>query len=332
MVQTVGDSISGVADAVSCGAKRALDSTAGVARRARKRASSLKDLIAVAEGTLASDISRDLDKMLSHLAIGPATIYDKAMDASYLATNVGGANHRLFDGGHTIAGALDAVRGASKDDNIVQEALGFVQGMFRDLTTSKGLPLANWDKATYDQAASFLESKFRIARDWFSDLNSYTSAELISGCIGILALVFQWKQADTESFSRFVGGIGVAACISANPLLLVVTLVALARAFQMSRPTAQYHDLVDGSARGAIVSTLTILAILAITQVGGPVAVSLLVGIVVGLLASKALSHISVVEISRFLVEWAKAAADDFAVQPVRERLRRAFVMGHSQP
>lgn len=334
MVQTVGDSISEVADAASCGAKRALGSAADVTRKVWKRASSLKDmdlkdLIAVAQGTLASDISRDLDKMLARLAIGPATIYDKAMDAEYLATNIGGANHRLFDGGHTVAGALDAVRGASTDDNIVQEALGFVQGMFRDLTTSKGLPLANWDKATYDQVAGFLESKFHIARDWFSDLNSYTSAELISGCIGILAVVFQWKQADTETFSRLVGGIGVAACISANPLLLVVTLVALAKAFHKSRTTAQYRDLVDGSARGAMVSTLTILAI---TQVGGPVVLSLLVGLVVGLLASKAVSHISVAEIGRFVAERANAAAADIAVQPARERLRRAFVMGHSQP
>ena len=327
MVQTVRGSITGVADAVSCGAKRALDSTAGIARKVGKRASNLANLMAVAQGTLASDVSRDLDKMLSRIAIGPATNYDKAMDAEYLATHIGGANHRLFDGGHTVAGALDAVRGASPDDNIVQEALGFVQGMFRNVTTPKGLPLANWDKATYDQVAGFLESKFHIARDWFSDLNSYTSSELISGCIGILALVFQWKQADTETFSRLVGGLGVAACFSANPLLLVVTLVALARAVQMARP-AQYRDLVDGSARGAVVSTLTILVI---TQVGGPVALSLLVGLVVGLLASKAVSHISVTEISQFLAERAKAATEDIVVRPARDRLRRAFVMGHSQ-
>ena len=84
--------------------------------------------------------------MLAGMAEGPATIYDKAMDVGYLATNIGGGNHRLFDGGHTIAGAMKAVQGASTEDSLIQEGFGFVQGMFRDLTTSKGLPLANWDK------------------------------------------------------------------------------------------------------------------------------------------------------------------------------------------
>ena len=28
-------------------------------------------------------------------------MYDKAMDAAYNATRIGGGNHRLFDGGHT---------------------------------------------------------------------------------------------------------------------------------------------------------------------------------------------------------------------------------------
>ena len=44
---------------------------------------------------------------------GPATIYDKAMDAEYLTTYIGGGNHRIFDGGHTILGAIKAVRDAS---------------------------------------------------------------------------------------------------------------------------------------------------------------------------------------------------------------------------
>ena len=159
------------------GSRRALDSTTTVSQKAWKSASaSAAGLISATQGTLASTISADLDSMLAGLAKGPATIYDKAMDAEYLASSIGGGNHRLFDGGHTIAGAFEAVRGASTADSLLQEGLGFVQGMFRDLTTPKGLPLANWDKATYDQVASFMESQFRIDRDWFYDLNSYTSA------------------------------------------------------------------------------------------------------------------------------------------------------------
>ena len=299
-----------VVESAASGSRKALDSTTAVSREVWKSASgSVAGLMSVTQGALASTLSGDLDSMLAGLAKGPATIYDKAMDAQYLASSIGGGNHRLFDGGHTIAGAFEAVRGASTEDSLIQEGLGFVQGMFRDLTTTKGLPLANWDKATYDQVASSMESQFHIDRDWFYDLNSYTSAELIAGSIGILAVAFQWNRADTESFSRMVGSMGVAAVISANPLLLVVTVVAFARAFQRARTDRKYGHLVDGSARGAVVATLTIFAVAQVAMVGGPVGLSFLVGLVVGILANKAVSHVSVADISRVLAERAKAAA-----------------------
>ena len=300
----------GALESAASGSRRALDSATAVSREAWESASvSAAGLLSVTQGVLASRISADLDSLLASLAKGPATIYDKAMDAAYLATHSGGGNHRLFDGGHTIAGAFQAVRGASTEESIIQEGLGFVQGMFRDLTTSKGLPLANWDKATYDQVAGFMESRFYVGRDWFYDLNSYTSAELVGGSIGILAVVFQWNRADTESFSRMVGSMGMAAVISANPLLLVIMVVAFARAFEKARMDSQYGDLVDGSVRGAVVTTLTIFVVAQVAAVGGPVALSFLVGLVVGLLANKTVSHVSVAEISRFLAERAKAAA-----------------------
>ena len=250
--------------------------------------------------------------MLAGLAEGPATIYDKAMDAEYLATDIGGGNHRLFDGGHTIAGAFKAVQGASIEDSVIKEGFGFVQGMFRDLTTSKGLPLANWDKATYDHAASFLETRFQLSREWFYNLNSYNAADLVGGTIGVLAVVFLWNRADTESFSRMVGSMGVAAGLSANPLLLIITVVALARAFQRARTDGKWGDFVDGSVRGSVVAALTIFAIAQVTTIGGPVGLSFLVGLVVGILASKAVSHVSVADISRVLAERAKAAAVEF--------------------
>ena len=237
----------------SSGSRKALNSTTAVSREAWKSASASADrLVHVTQGVLASMLSADLNSVLGELAKGSATIYDKALDANYLATGIGGANHRLFDGGHTIGGAVEAARGASTEDSIIQEGLGVVESMFRDMTTSKGLPLANWDNATYDQAASFLQSRFHLSREWFYDLNSYTATELIGGSIGILAVVFQWNRADTESFSRTVGSMGVAATISANPLLLVITVVAMARAFQKARAEGNYWDLVDGTVRGSL--------------------------------------------------------------------------------
>ena len=41
------------------------------------------------------------------------------MHGGYVAMNIGAGNHRLFDGGHTIAGVLESVRGASPNDSII---------------------------------------------------------------------------------------------------------------------------------------------------------------------------------------------------------------------
>ena len=292
------------------GSRKALDSTVTGSRKAlTAAATSVAGISATAQGLLASALASDLNGMLASMAKGPATIYDRAMDAEYLATHTGGGNHRLFDGGHTIAGAFEAVRAASPDDSLIEEGLGFVKGMFRDLSTTKGLPLANWDERTYDQVAGFLESRFLVPRDWFYDLNSYDSAELVGVVVSVLAVAFCWKRADTENFAKLVGSIGVSAVISANPLLLVVMVVALANAFQKARLEGRYGDFIDGQARGAVGAIGTLAAASQVAVLGGPVGMSLLVGIAAGVLANRAASKVSVVEVARFAAGRAKAAA-----------------------
>ena len=188
---------------------------------------------------------------MASLAKGPATIYDKAMDAYYLASSIGGGNHRLFDGGHTLSGAFQAAHDASPDDSIAEVAFGYMQGLFRDVTTPKGLPLANWDKATYDQASAFMKPEFGIPKSWFYDLNSFDAAEVLGSSIGVLAATLMWSRADAEQFSRLAGGMGLAAALSANPLLLIVTVVCLAKAFSKARSEGRLGDVADGLARGS---------------------------------------------------------------------------------
>ena len=149
------------AERVRAGARSALDATPSVAGQ----------LMAATPTLLASSLSKDLNNLLEGMVKGRATIYDKAVDTNYLdpllKPDLGGSYHRLFDGGHTISGAISAARDASPDDNIIQEALGTLQGLLRDGTTIRGLPLANWDKGTFDGVAGALESTFHIPEGWF---------------------------------------------------------------------------------------------------------------------------------------------------------------------
>ena len=249
--------------------KRVVDSArhgAGLAAKsAREKAVALSTL---SQGALASALSVDLNSAMASLAKGPATIYDKAMDANYLASSIGGGNHRLFDGGHTLSGAFQAAHDASPDDSIAEVAFGYMQGLFRDVTTPKGLPLANWDKATYDQASAFMKAEFGIPKSWFYDLNSFDAAEVLGSSIGVLAATLMWSRADAEQFSRLAAGMGLAAALSANPLLLIVTVVCLAKAFSKARSEGRLGDVADGLARGSGTSVTTLGAV-ALTSMAG---------------------------------------------------------------
>ncbi len=166
----VADAASSVASSAYAASGKATDITLAAMgdvqsrfRKALGATVSIADTLSVTtQGLLASSLSHDLSGWLQEIAKGSATIYDKAMDATYNATHIGGSFHRLFDGSHTIPGAFEAARGASADDSIVHEALGTLQGLVRDGTTPRGLPLANWNKETFDHVAGTLESNFHI--------------------------------------------------------------------------------------------------------------------------------------------------------------------------
>ncbi len=266
-------------------------------------------LHSTAQGVLASDLAGIVDALVQGTVKGTATIYDQAMDARFIETGIGGGHHRLFDGGHTISGAFAAGHGASPDDAIIQESLGTMLGLFRDASTPRGLPLATWDQHTFDQVSSTLESSFHIPKGWFNDLNTFTSAELLGGTIGAVAVIFAWNRADTEAFAKLVGGMGMSSALSANPLLLLVTVVALARAFQKARRSGEVSDFVDGLVRGGLIAGATYAAVAIVGVGGGPAGLALLIAVVTGILVNVATKKVSVVKIGQVVAKLATAVA-----------------------
>ena len=292
-VQSAAQSVPSISNAVVSSVK------AGPKTASAKAISAANTLHLAAQGVLASDLAAIANGLVQGVVKGPATIYDRAMDARFIESGIGGSHHRLFDGGHTITGAFAAARGASPDDTLVQESLGAVLGLLRDAGTPRGLPLATWNQETFNQVAATLESTYRIPKSWFVDLNTYTGTELLGGAIGAVALVFAWNRADTEAFAKLVGGIGVSSALSANPLLMLVTVVALAKAFHQARRTGEVAEFIDGQARGGLVAGASFAAISAVSVGGGPVGLALLLAVVTGILVNITTNKVSVVQVVR---------------------------------
>ena len=255
---------------------------------------------AITQGLLASDqISRDINVWLQSLVAGRATIYDKAMDSVFHETGIGGNYHRLFDGGHTLWGAFQSARDASPDDNILQEATGLLQALARDATTPRGLPLVTWNEDTFNGSADTL-GNVGISRAWLNDLVSYDVVELVAGSISILAVALNWNNDDVEEFSNIVGSMGLASIVSANPLMLIVTVAALARAFHNARKSGDWKEFSDGLAKGGICTGAVLLTT---SLMSGPTVIVLLSGVCVGILAHQATKRVSFVEIGQFVVQ-----------------------------
>lgn len=270
-----------------------------------------------AQALVASDLSPVINQVVAAAVKGAPTIYDKAMDAKFLETFIGGNSHRLFDGGHTIWGALKAAHQASPDDTILQETLGAIQGLLRDVSTPRGLPLATWDKPTFDAVADSLQSAFGISKSWLHELVSYDAADLLGGTVGTVSVIFGWNRADTETFSQVASSMALSAALSTNPLLMPIAVVALGRAFHKAQAGGDYGDLADGAFKGALTSGSSLGAIALVGVAGGPAGVAMLAGITAGVLAQAATKNVELDAVCQFVKDEARTVMSQIAAHAV---------------
>ena len=80
---------------------------------------------------------------------------------------------------------------------------------------------------------------------------------------------------------------------------MIVTVAAMALVFRKARLEGQYAEAVDGLARGKITAGGALVSATTVAAFGGPSGLALVVGLVAGVLASKAAARVSVVEVGR---------------------------------
>ena len=146
--------------------------------------------------------------------------YDKAMDAHYLKTHIGGGNHRLFDGGHDFVSSWEAVAGTFENDTFTQEVIGYVSAIWKEIITLKGFPFFTRNKDNYDIEKEWVADNIPGAsKDWYFDLHNLDVFEVLSTSIGIFAAFFHLNRGDKEKLSEILGSMGIIAILTANPLM-----------------------------------------------------------------------------------------------------------------
>ena len=253
---------------------------------------------------LATDVAVRLDQWTRTVfASGPATRYDKALDQVYNALGEHGADHRLFDGSHDLVGAWKTIAKAFPDEGWLQRAEGYVSALWKDMATPKGIPIVTWDKQAFDAIVGFLNETLGISRTWVKDMATFTATEFIGAVLGALALLLSWNKAEIRRFSEIVGSLGLSALVGANPLMVMVTIVGLAKCFHEARHGAGFKRVVSGGGRG-MVGTTAILG--ASRLMPAPAWVTLMLGVVSYLVAARLYDKAEpkAEEVARIVRDW----------------------------
>ncbi len=260
---------------------------------------------------LGTDLALQLDRwMRDSFATGKATVYDKAMDAAHIA-NPSGPFHRLWDGGHSLTDAWRAVQNATPDDTFTQEVAGYMSAIWKDVITPMGLPIMTIDRDWFNATAASLRDH-AITKHDLADAISYTGSELAGAALGAVALLLNWEKPDIERAAGLAGSLGVSTICAANPVLGIVAVVCLARAIQTARNASSTSAVPIGLMKGGVGSFAFVAAG---SLVGGPVWVTIVVGVVASMLAQSAISK-GATTISE--VDW--AALSNWVVSGLRSK------------
>ena len=172
------------------------------------------------------------------------------MDYGRHLMNEKGYDHRLFDGGHSITGAWEAVKSAKAEDSLGQEALGILNSYWKDLVTPMGMPIVTLDRENFESAAK-VASHLGIEKEWLIDLVSFTATETVGTFAAVIGASMNWGTAETDEFAKLAAGLTTSAALAANPLAMTVALLLVARSVHRGKKESRVKGVLKSFGWGA---------------------------------------------------------------------------------
>lgn len=236
------------------------------------------------------------DLLQAGATVSTPTAWDRAMDAVYSAGREHGNLHRLFDGGHSIKGALEAGWDAVPDASWMENVAGTLGAIWRDAVTPKGEPFVTLSRDWYNEATSVAsrlsERGLPVGSDFVRDWVTWDATEFVTSSLGAVVVIFQFKEDKAIQLARTAGSLGLVGAASANPLAVVVSGVALARSIQVRGTAKTGEEALRGAAvSAAAISGSKLAAAAGLGSIASglvaPIAVGVGASVVVGFLADQ---------------------------------------------
>lgn len=258
-------------------------------------------------GLLAVPYGKQLEKFFSNIIEETPTVYDKAIDKFYNDTGIGSYLHRLFDNSHSPILMWEKVKNTLPNDSNFEELKNYFISMAKDLQTPMGIPLHNIeDKVSYDKLASVISEKFFIKKSWLYDLQTVNLLEVFSSTLGVVALFFGWKKKDKEEFAELCASLGLAGAVGANPILLIISIVSLAKSYTQNK---NKNKLKSGTIKGFVGMGSFIMTA---SLFSSPL-IGIIVGLAVAVSVKKSLKKLDYQEVYEWFKENIKKYADNIS-------------------
>ncbi len=203
--------------------------------------------------------------LTDHFSNQYATVASKAMDAQYRLTHFGGGWHRLYDGGHSLAGSWNAIRTELPELSALDHLGTWAHEYWKDFITTRGMPIVVLDHA--DKLS-----------EYFKHLDCVNLAQAVGGELVGISIYCNWNDP-----AKLVASAAASDCSSlvyANIVVPMVNLIALGRAFFLLRKSEQndIRKLLEPALKGLSRSGASILLI---TVIPGGFLLHLSCGIVI---------------------------------------------------
>ena len=253
-------------------------------------------------GIFSTSFGKTLERKFGYIINETPTAYDIKIDKFYNDSlkdpniNFGSNDHRHFDFSHTISKMWEKVKETYPDDTRIEELNNYFLSLMKDMQTPMGIPLFNINnKESYDQFASYMSKHFAIKKSWLLDIQSVNLAEVFGATIGVVALLFGWKKSEKEEFADLASSLVVAGVFGANPILLIVSLVSLAKSYTKDK---NKNNFKKGTLRGVLGMGSFIMTA---SLFSSPI-IGIIIGLIVAISVKKSLKKIDLSEI----YEWFK--------------------------
>jgi hypothetical protein len=242
-------------------------------------------------GLFSVPFGKKIEKSFTKIIDDKPTIYDDKIDKFYNETHIGGFTHRHFDGSHSPIQMWEKVKATLPDDTNFEEFKNYVLSLSKDLQTTMGIPLFNIDnKEAYDKFANYMSSNFSVKKSWLLDIQSVNLAEIFGATLGVVSLMFGWKQKEKEEFANHASSLILAGAVSANPILLIVSLVSWAKSYTKNKNKKAFKE-------GTIKGLLGMGSFIMSASLFASPLLGIIIGLVVLIVVKRKLKKIEVSEI-----------------------------------